>query len=247
MRTTSVFALSRTTVLAFLIALTLSSVAAAEEVTLLFNYSGVINQEAVDGQAVLNIDTATGEFTADQWFQQFPETFNPLVAGASLLSVSCSNGARSDGFPNVITLSQGDYTSTRRVVAFDSNGTNLGDFTIEGRFNKVSDNTFEADVLLSGHYNGPVDIVWLDGYSLPTAPVPSQPDTLFGTTNVDLTTTSGQVLSTRHEHTYVFEEGVTQPLGPNIMDVTYTNGHWSPEDLVLDLQGISVMRPDSNP
>lgn len=216
---------------------------AQDMVTLLFNYSGVINQEAVDGHAELRISQETGAFHATAWFQSFPSSFTPYAAGSSLLSVSCSNGGKNEGAPNIISLSKGDYTSIRNVTVFDASGKIVGDFLINGRFRKVDTDIFEADVLLSGYYNGPADLELISGYDLVTAPVEGQEDTLFGTTDIDLRSTDGEVFRSHHTHTYRFEDGVTEPLMPNLMAVRYDpSSLWRPERSILTLSGGSFMR-----
>lgn len=210
-------------------------------VTLLFNYSGTLNQQAVEGQASLMIDPQTGEFDAAVWFDRLSPTFNPAVAGFSLVSISCSNAAASEGPPNILDTTLGDYTSIRRVRVYDENQSLVGDFEINGRFHKVSAKVFKADVLLTGYYHGPVDLLNPTGYSLPTAP---QADgSLRGSTTVQLSTASGRTLRAEHEHTYVFEQGVQQPPVPNVMVVTYApSSTWNATERVLRLAGTSVIR-----
>lgn len=220
-----------------------ASASADDMVTLLFNYSGVVNQEAVDGHAELRISQETGAFHATAWFQDFPSTFTPSAAGFSLISISCSNGSKNEGAANIITLSQGDYTSIRNVTVFDPSGEIVGDFLINGRFRKVDSNIFEADVLLSGYYHGPTDLEIISGYDLVTAPVEGQDDTLFGTTEIELRSTNGEVFRSHHSHTYRFEDGVTEPLTPNLMAVRYdASSLWRPDRSILTISGGSFMR-----
>lgn len=209
-------------------------------VTLIFNYSGTLNSTAVDGSGTLFIDPSTGLFDASISFNRLSSGFAPAAAGWSLLSISCSNAAASEGPPNILTLTRGDYTSIRRVRAYDGS-TLIGDFEIRGQFHRVDDKIFEADVLLSGFYNGPTDLLPPTGYNLPTTP---QPDgSLRGNTTIYLSTASGQTIRTEHEHTYRFEAGTNQPLVPNVMALTYaSNSRWYPSDLVLRVSGTSVIR-----
>lgn len=208
--------------------------------TILFDYSGTINDQEVDGHGTLMANSGTGSFSAALWFTQLPRTFPPAVASFSLLSISCSNGGKGDEAPNILTLSKGNYTSVRHVVVFNAANERVGDFRISGRFSKVADRTFKADVLLTGMYAGPTDVQPPSGYDLPTAPRGN--DELFGTTRIVLSTESGARLNTQHEQMYRFESGTTQPLIPNVMALRYRRSQWDPVSKVLTLSGKSVIK-----
>lgn len=231
------------TTAALILALFISSHSEASEntVSLIFNYSGTINQEPIVGQGNLVADPSTGRIDATASFSEFPSSFTPTLVSLSTFSISCINGGRSEGPPNIVTLSAGDYRSVRRVQVYDGGSELIGNIEINGHFRKVADKIFEAEVLISGFYNGPVDLVPSSGYTLPTNP---QPDgTLRGSFTQDFQSAGGEMIRTQNEHVYSFDEGITQPLVPNVMVLTFEDGtKWYPSDKILRLFATSVIR-----
>jgi len=213
-------------------------------VQIIFSYSGIINGVNIQGGATMNSDPASGDINAVANFNSFPNDFHPSLMSNSLLSVSCSNGGKAiNGAQNILTLSNGQYTSVRDVEIYDSGGQLLGNITINGSFQKVQTNLYTAAVTLTGTYSGPTDIEFPNGYNLPLSPVNS--NKLEGSFQKNINTISGQTLSTVNNHVYLFNNGVTSSLEDANFELTYNTdeSYWLPEEKILNLVGNSVISP----
>jgi|GEM_PF-5653001 len=207
-----------------------------------FNYSGNINSQNIDGVGHLCSNVDNGQFTGSIIFASFPASFNPAAAGASLLSISCTNGGASTyDIPNILSLTTGTYTSRRTIDFFEADTTPLGQVIIDGSFTKLDDEIFEANVILSGTYTGATDLIIPSGYDLPLNV--TNPTKLQGSFNLDIPRTGGSLIKTTHVHEFEFTSGTTQPLVNCESQIYYmSNSKWNPTNKCLYLPGISIMR-----
>ena len=213
-------------------------------VQIIFNYSGVINGVDIQGSANMQTDSTTGSLSALANFNSFPDDFTPSLLGNSLLSISCSNGGKAiDGAQNILTLSNGEYTSIRQVEIYNSSNELLGNISINGFFRKVQSDLYSATVTLTGNYNGPTDIQFPNGYTLPLSP--SNNNKLEGNFQKRLNVVSGGNLITQNSHIYYFNNGTTSDLQPVNFELSYDteNSYWLPDERMLNLEGSSIISP----
>lgn len=213
-------------------------------VTIHFNYSGVLNGENIIGNAVLHADPQTGSINASANFSAFPASFSPCLAGVSLLSVSCSNGAKTEeGAHNIIDVTNGLYSSIRGITLYDAANGFLGQVTINGTFTKVSDSVYTANVIVTGNYSGPVNIQFPNGYTLPLNA--TQPFMLQGGFQKTYLTENGINILTENSHTYYFNNGVSIPIADIECELSYNTqqSYWLPDQKILHLTGTSIVRP----
>jgi hypothetical protein len=213
-------------------------------VTIHFNYTGVINGENINGNAVLNANPQTGEINASANFSAFPDSFSPCLAGVSLVSISCSNAAKTEeGAHNIIDVTNGLYSSIREITLFESAGGFLGNVVINGTFTKVADNLYTANVTVTGNYSGPVNIQFPNGYTLPLNA--AQPFMLEGSFPKTYLTENGIEILTENHHTYYFNNGVSAPLANIECELQYNTqlSYWLPDQKILHVTGSSIVRP----
>lgn len=214
-------------------------------VTIQFNYSGIINGEPVDGNAILHADPATGIINGSANFAAFPSaSFTPATVGVSLLSISCVNGAKAEqNARNIIDVTNGLYSSIREVTLFDSSNGFLGHIVINGTFQRVSDIHYMANATVTGNYSGPVDIQFPDGYTMPL--VATEAFKLEGSFEKTYSTEDGINILSRNKHTYFFNNGVSAPLADIECVLTYDTqqSYWLPNEKILHLTGTSIVHP----
>ncbi len=213
-------------------------------VTIHFNYSGVLNGEAISGNATMHANPETGELNASANFAAFPASFSPCLAGVSLLSISCSNSGKTEqGAHNIIDVTNGNYSSIREITLFDASGGFLGQVVINGTFTKVSDIVYTANVTVTGNYSGPVNIQFPNGYTLPLNA--TQPFKLEGSFQKTYLTENGINILTENNHTYFFNNGVSTPLANIECELAYDTqqSYWLPDQKILHVTGTSIVRP----
>lgn len=213
-------------------------------VTIHFNYSGVVNGQPINGNAVLQCDPETGNLTANANFASFPDSFNPSLAGFSLVSISCSNSGKAMGSAkNIIDVTNGLYSSIREIELFDASSNFLGNIIINGTFTKVTETMYTANVTVTGNYSGPVNILFPDGYTLPLTAIGNYK--LEGTFQKSYQIDGGSTILTENRHTYYFNNGVSTPIGNIECVLSYDTltSYWLPVPKILHLLGSSIINP----
>ena len=213
--------------------------------TINFTYTGTINEQSIIGEGILRAEPENGLFNASVRFETIPPEFHPIASGTSLLSVSCSNGGLAKTASNIFSITSGRYQSIRTVSIVDQEtGISAGLFRIHGRFSSPHENeTVHADVRLSGSYHGPseLDLLSFRGYELSTVPVTGlNVPALFGITRIPILHSDGKLLAT-HEHLYLFEAGINEPLVANTMKIEVEDLQWDFDTKQLTLNGLSEM------
>ncbi len=189
-------------------------------------------------------NASNGHVEGNADFNEFPNDVHPAIASISFLSISCSNNSDNDGdAANIFQIAKNDYTSIRRIEAFDGQGNFLGSIEINGKFTKTGNNSYSAQVTVSGTYNGPTDLLIPSGYVLPLNPDGSHK--LQGSFSQNISTKSGQTITTTNEHVYFFDGGTTQELKPIEFELSYDESqtYWNPDENFLNLVGTSIVRP----
>ena len=212
-------------------------------VSIMYNYLGIFNDETIKGFGNLLGDPKKGDFEASAIFQSFPERLNPIYASWSFFSVSCHNIAKGrDGIKNILELTNGDYTSIRRVEAFDDSAKFLGSISINGRFIKVAEDVFTGNVCVAGTYRGPTDLLLTKGYELPLEP--EGEFKLAGKFELEIKTESGTTIKTNNEQTYYFNNGVKESLVSHVMDLSYDTdkSFWLEKEKVIKLVGTTILK-----
>ena len=213
--------------------------------TIIFTYTGTINEQSIIGEGNLRAEPENGRFNASIRFETIPPEFPLIASGYSLLSVSCSNGGAARTASNIFSITSGRYQSIRTVSIVDQEtGISVGLFRIHGRFSSPHENgTVHADVRLSGSYHGPseLDISSFRGYELSTVPVTGlNVPALFGITQIPILHSNGNLLAT-HEHLYLFEDGIDEHLVANTMKIEVEDSQWDFDTKQLTLNGLSEM------
>lgn len=209
--------------------------------TILYYWEGKVNGEKFKGDGTVVADSKTGEFSAIANFDAMPSSFEPSLAGWSIISLSCGNTSKKEGAQNIISLTAGNYQSVSTINYYDEKDNFLGNLEINGRFSIVGPNVFKGEIAVTGTYKGQIDSNYPTGYVLPCKPIDKR--TFLGSFTTYISLPDGTRVRAEHSHKYVFLDGVKEDLVASSMDLKYNNGYWSREKGILRFNGISVMRP----
>jgi hypothetical protein len=208
------------------------------------NYSGLVNGENIQGNGVLQSNSETGLLTGTVVFTEFPNSFSPYPVENSLLSIICGNSAKEQlGAKNIHHITNGHYTSIREVEFTTVDGSFLGNIIINGICDRVSENVFNANVVISGSYTGSLEIEKPTGYVLPLQPVNEYE--LEGSFDDSVELIEGGSIMAHHQHRYFFNNGVSFPLENVKIDLNFIADEtfWNADEKTLQLTGMSTVQP----
>lgn len=215
-----------------------------ENEMILYYYGGRINNTVVDGNATLFAEPRNGVIEGTVLFRSLDDLFTPAFTGFSVLSICCVCKSRTEGeTQNILSLTNGKFTSIRDIEAFDERGNLIGNLSINGLFSRKGEGVVVGDVTITGRYSGPVDLKVPDGYELPLNPEAEY--RLTGEFRKTYISSNGMRINTINKQRYIFDDGVTSRLKPVISIINYNadRTYWDSENKIMRLSGYSKIRP----
>ncbi|MCY7977425.1 hypothetical protein P8843_07175 [Bacillus inaquosorum] len=137
-----------------------------KDITVLYTVTGDINGDKfkAEGRATW---PKFGVFDGFIEFEKRSFSYVPFISGGSIFSICCGNFAmESEGAPNMLSLTGGNYEGYRSYVIQNTKQDVVGSLISTLKMRRLGDELFKANVNLSGIYKGSTKFVAMSSYQI---------------------------------------------------------------------------------